>query len=236
MAQTASLPHRAINPDNFKADLIKATHGATSTDVHSESSMLAGRLEREMLGMQTTDGKPASMLIDKRLLGVGDVRGYAEMAKASAVSSFYSTSDAPLEQSLLGVLERAPGKADPLPPFKVVADGFEAVRENRASVIEMFNDASIGEYHLYGTTPDGQRIEAATVAGGKTTVTNKQLRDLALVPTEALAQARITSESIAALTSDLPPDRAPKIRAILERYEGWTWKAALDAHSMEIPK
>ena len=39
--------------------------------------MLSGRLERELLGMQTSDGKPASMLIDKRLPTVDDVEGYA---------------------------------------------------------------------------------------------------------------------------------------------------------------
>jgi hypothetical protein len=26
-----------------------------------------------------------------------------------------------------------------------------------------------------------------------------------------------------------------KIREILQKYQGWTWKAALDAHSLEKP-
>jgi hypothetical protein len=38
------------------------------------------------------------------------------------------------------------------------------------------------------------------------------------------------------MTASLSPERAAKIRGILEQYEGWTWKAALDAHSREKPK
>ena len=237
MAQTKDLPHRAINPDNFKADLIKATPGATSTDVHSESSMLAGRLESEMLGMRTADKKPASMLIDKRLVGVDDVRAYANMAKATGRRFVLFDVDAPLEQSLVGVLERVPGGSDPLPPFDVIDGGFAAARRNRAAVIEIFNDPTVGSYHLYGTTPDGQRVESVSIAGGVQTVKNRQLRDLAIgQATESLATTRITSRSIAEFTGSLSPERAPKIRAVLERYEGWTWKSALDAHSQEEAK
>lgn len=30
-------------------------------------------------------------------------------------------------------------------------------------------------------------------------------------------------------------DRATKVSAVLSKYEGWTWKAALDGHSVENP-
>jgi hypothetical protein len=196
--------------------------------------MLASRLENELLGLKTIDGQPASMLIDKRLPSVEDVRGYAEMAKASGRKFVLFDVDAPLEHSLAGVLERVPGGADPLPPFKIVADGFEAVRDNRGSVVELFKVLKVGSYHLYGTLPDGRRIEIATIERGMLEITDKELYEQTTAPAErALASTRISSDSISELTKNFPPERAAKIRGILQKYEGWTWKAALDAHSRE---
>lgn len=234
MQATKNLPHRAVNPDNFKADLLGETPGATSTDVHAESSMLAGRLEKELLGMTTVDGQPASMLVDKRLLKVDDVRGYAEMARASGRKFVLYDVDAPLEHSLAGVLERTPGGADPLPPFEVVADGFEAVRANREEVMALFDDPATGSYHLYGTTARGDRVAIATIEGGHRRVMNKDLHGNAITPPKELpATKRITSESTVDLTRNFPSERSAKIRGILDDYDGWTWKAALDAHSRE---
>jgi hypothetical protein len=234
MQTTKDLPHRSVNPDNFKADLIKATPGATSSDVHAESSILASRLETELLGMKSVDGQPASMLIDKRLLEVNDVLGYAEMAKGSGRKFVLFDVDAPLEHSLAGVLERVPGGADPLPPFKVVADGFDAVRTNRNEVMDLFNDPSNGSYHLYATTARGDRVEVATIDGGHRTIKDGKLYWQATeAPENSLRTARITRESTLELTHHLPSERAANVRGILVKYEGWTWKAALDAHSRE---
>jgi len=180
-------------------------------------------------------------LIDKRLATVGDVQAYAKMAKDTGRKFVLYDVDAPLETSLAGVLERVPGGADPLPPFDVVAGGFKAVRSNRKGVIEMFTaDPSFGDYVLYGTTSSGQRVEIATVTGGKLTVKNHDMFVLATTDdtsiAEALAKTRITGSSIDEMLKDLPADRAAKIGPILRKYEGWTWKAALDAHSVEKPK
>jgi len=51
-----------------------------------------------------------------------------------------------------------------------------------------------------------------------------------------LQRTQITAEMIDRITASLEPERAREIRAILEHYLGWTWKAALDAHSMERPQ
>jgi hypothetical protein len=139
------------------------------------------------------------------------------------------------------VLERVPGGADPLPPFTVVADGFMAVRSNRKGVIEMFTaDPAFGDYVLYGTTSSGQRVEIATITGGKLTIKNDELYALAISKDasakDVFAKTRITASAIDEMIQDLPADRAAKIGPILRKYEGWTWKAALDAHSVEKPK
>jgi hypothetical protein len=213
----------------------------TSTQVHSESSMLATRHEKQLADLTTSDGAKGDILIDKRLATVGDVQAYAKMAKDTGRKFVLYDVDAPLETSLAGVLERVPGGADPLPPFDVVSGGFKAVRSNRQGVIEMFtSDPAFGDYVLYGTTPSGQRIEIATVSAGKLTVKNDDLFALAIADgtnaADALAKQRITSAAIDEIIRDLPADRAAKVGAILRKYEGWTWKAALDAHSVEKPK
>ncbi len=241
MASTKDLPHRSVNPDNFKADLVKETPGMTSTQVHSESSMLATRLERELLTQKTTDGKElGSILIDKRLAGVGDVAAYQKMAKDSGRKFVLYDVDAPLEVSLAGVLERQPGGADPLPPFEVVAGGFKAVRNDRKAVIGMFADPAFGDYKLFATRPSGERVEIANVSGGKLNIADEGLyAEVTAGPgeqAELLATKRITSDAIDQVTKDLPPDRKAKVAEILGKYEGWTWRAALDAHSAEKPK
>ena len=241
MNATKDLPHRSVNPDNFKADLIAETPGMTSTQVHSESSMLATRHEKQLADLTTSDGAKGDILIDKRLATVADVQGYAKMAKDTGRKFVLYDVDAPLETSLAGVLERVPGGADPLPPFTVVADGFMAVRSNRKGVIEMFTaDPAFGDYVLYGTTSSGQRVEIATITGGKLTIKNDELYALAISKDasakDVFAKTRITASAIDEMIQDLPADRAAKIGPILRKYEGWTWKAALDAHSVEKPK
>jgi hypothetical protein len=43
----------------------------------------------------------------------------------------------------------------------------------------------------------------------------------------------ITSEQIARVTANLPPARADKVIEVLSKYQGETWRKALDEHSRE---
>ena len=242
IAKTKDQPYRSVNPDNFKPDLIKASGGnLTSDQVHWEASMLAKRLEGEVLGLRTSDGKEVgSILIDRRLASIDEVRAYADRAKASGRKFVLIDVDAPLESSLVGVLERVPGDADPLPPFKVVMDGFVDVRGDRSAVIKMFRkDPSLGTYEIFGTRPNGDRVRAATVKDGEVLPLDPELfKEVLADPGQTgnvLAQKRITEEGIQACTSALEGDRATTIGNLLRRYLGWTWKSALDAHSKEPP-
>ena len=77
---------RSINPDNFKGELMR--HGGfTANEVHVEASVLADKLEAEMKNVRTADRKPASMMIDKRLLGLGRSRVTPRWQRIPAVSS-----------------------------------------------------------------------------------------------------------------------------------------------------
>jgi Bacterial SH3 domain/Zeta toxin len=235
---TPNMPHRAVNPDNFKADLYKAQPevSLTSTQVHSESSTLASMLQKELVNMKTSDGKMGSMLIDKRLASVADVQDYAALAKSTGRKLNVYDVDAPLEVSLAGVLERVPGGADPVPPFQIVADGFTAVRINRMAVVEFFeNNPNLGKYELFGTKTNGAKVKIAEIVNGQRKVFDQQLfSEVTASPgdySKILAKKQITSEAIGNLVQNLPSERAKTVRSILEPYIGKTWEQALNEHS-----
>jgi hypothetical protein len=187
--------------------------------------------------MRTSDGaEVGSILIDKRLAFAHDVQSYIDMAKATGRSLNVYDVDAPLHVSLAGVLERQPDGPDPLPPFHIVASGFEAVRSNRKAIVEMFvADPSLGVYELYGTTPDGSKVKVAEVVNGELTIYDEAMYlDITAAPSEAadvFGNQVITAESIGEITAALSAQRAEKVRSVLEPYIGRTWKEALDAHS-----
>lgn len=242
MQSTTDLQHRSVNPDNFKPELIAATGGRlTSQQVHAESSMLANRLQHELLAMRTTDGTElASILIDKRLANLDDVLAHAQLARETGRKFVLYDVDAPLQTSLAGVLERIGGQNDPVPNYEVVGKGFEALRNQRGAVIAAFErDPSLGRYELYGARDDGARVPVATVERGVCNVHDEALFAAATSKagdmSDYIATVRLTDDVIAVLTERLPPERRAKVAAILRKYQGWTWKAALDAHSVQRP-
>lgn len=236
----ATSDQRSVNPDNFKVRMM--TEGGanlTSDQVHLESSILASRLETELRTLRTSDGTDiGSVMIDKRLATVEDVQGYARMAKETGRKLALYDVDAPLEVSLAGVLEREPGRSDPLPGYEIIGSGFTAVRSNRMAVIDLFvADPSLGSYELYATKPSGDKVIVASVVGGL-----KKVFDAALfleVTARPEGAPRITGDTpiteslIQNLTKNLEPKRALAVMQILRKYLGRTWKEALDAHSVE---
>jgi hypothetical protein len=75
--------------------------------------------------------------------------------------------DAPLENPLVGVLERNNKGADPIPPYQIVSDGFSAVRTDRGVVINQFiNNLQLGTYQLYGTDSMENKVKFASVKHG----------------------------------------------------------------------
>jgi hypothetical protein len=238
---TKDLRHRGVNPDDFKVDLREAQTDVTltSSQTHAESSMLAGKFEDSLRTIQTSNGKElGSILIDKRLARLEDVQSYARMAEETGRKLNVYDVDAPLEVSLAGVLERIPGGNDPLPPYKIIADGFKDVRTNRADVIKFFEDnPNLGKYELYGTLADGSKVKVVEVVNGKRTTFNEELyKEITAPPGELpdfIANTKINSELIEALTKSLSLERAQKVREILEPYLGKTWKDALNAHSQK---
>ncbi|MBV8762183.1 MAG: DUF4157 domain-containing protein, partial [Deltaproteobacteria bacterium] len=167
---------RSINPDNFKGELMR--HGGfTANEVHMEASVLADKLQNDMQSHRTADGKPGSMIVDKRLLGLDEIESYAKLAKESGRKFVMSDVDTALENSLVGVLGRKVGGNDPLVPHDPVAEGFKGARRNRADVIAWFQSHPDASYTLYGTTSDGAKVEVAQVRGGKLTIKNAAMYD-----------------------------------------------------------
>jgi hypothetical protein len=229
---------RSVNPDNFKVALMSANGSSfTSAEVHSESSALASRLQHELLNMKTSDGKQAAtIMVDKRLATLNDVKEYADIARATDRKFVMYDVDAPLEVSLAGVLERAPGGSDPLPKFDVVADGFRDVRRDRNAVIKFFEqNPDVGSYELFATAANGEKVKVLVINDGVITMLNEPLYQVATQNLKAIAEAFgstiITWNSVEAVTVELPTARAAAVRKVLEVSIGKTWKEALDAHS-----
>jgi Zeta toxin len=236
---TKDLRHRAVNPDNFKVDLREAQTDVTltSSQTHAESSMLAGKFEDSLKTIKTSDNTElGSILIDKRLARLEDVQQYAKMAQETGRKLNLYDVDAPLEVSLAGVLERIPGGNDPLPPYDVIAKGFDDVRTHRDNVIKFFQDnPQLGKYELYGTLPDGSKVKVAEVVDGSVKVFENELYlEVTAKPGEisqTIAKKTISSQLIESLTQSLSSERAAKVREVLEPYIGQTWETALNAHS-----
>lgn len=230
---------RSINPDNFKGELMR--HGGfTANEVHMEASALAKTLQLEMKNEHTADGKPSSMFVDKRLLGLSEIEQYAELAKSSGRKFVVYDVDTPLENSLVGVLGRKVGGNDPLVPFRPVADGFASARANRLAVIQWFEGHREAEYTLYGTAPDGAKIKVASVKNGALVKHDKPMFDQLIEdPADAgdkLGDKVITQAAIDEIVGEIGDKKyALQVANDLKPYINKTWKEAVDAHSKERP-
>lgn len=234
---TGNSPHRAINPDNFKLDLIRHdqdTHGVSNShqQVHVESSTLAWRLKGELMDA------PGSLLVDQRLGYFEDVQGLMQNAQRTGRKFNVYDVDAPLEMSLVGVLMRKPGGADPIPPFSVVAEGgFVPARENRRRSMALFEGpegASVGKYEVFGTTADGRKIRVAEVVNGERIIHDREaysrMQEKPQLEVDRLRGETIDDAVIARVVGPLPKDFGDAVRAALEPYKGRNWDAALTEH------
>ncbi|WP_289624376.1 XopAJ/AvrRxo1 family type III secretion system effector zeta toxin [Paracidovorax avenae] len=228
-----------INPDIFKRSLAETPEGAklTSAQVHAESCILADRLEDELRLQKTASGAAISMLVDKRLAGAHEIDAYIKLAQQTGRKIELCDIDAPLEQSLMGVLQRKHEGDAPRPPYVAVANGFSAVRGHRLDVIDKFlSNPTLGSYHLFGTTGNGSKAMVASVVNGELSIHDPQLYEAITDPQGARAgdsgDQIIDAALIDRLTKGIDdPARAMDARTALERYAGMTWSDALAAHS-----
>ena len=239
-AATKHLRHRAVNPDNFKVDLMEADPDValTSNQVHEESSILAKRLQRELANLKRSDGTLGSIMIDKRLGDVENVADLIALARKTGRKLVVTDVDAPLEFSLAGVLERPVGGKDPIPPFEAVADrGFKPARQHRQAVMALFeNNPDIGTYRLFATSQSGAKVLVAEVQEGRRIVHQQdELTRLSREPQDQditmLRSTRITKTLIFEMTRSLPPKFAERRRKALLPYIGMTWGQAIKKHT-----
>lgn len=236
----------AINPDTYKASLKAADaepdgwQNVLHKQAHEEGSMLAKRIFETV--QQTED---ASMIIDKRLSKEKNIKELLDVAEASGKKLKFLDVDAPLETSLIRVLGREPGGADPLVPFDAVAGGFSEVRSNRLAMLDAAekND-SIETYTLYAPGPDGKPKLVASKEGGKIKVepgmedTFAQTVDerAAKQTVDALKDTVIDDAYIERTVAAAPADQRERIQSILEKNKGMTFKEALDRHAEKFNK
>ncbi|MFN6507366.1 XopAJ/AvrRxo1 family type III secretion system effector zeta toxin [Xanthomonas translucens] len=232
-----------INPDIFKRSLAESQGEAmklSSAQVHAESCVLADRLENELRSQRTTSGAMASILVDKRLANTHEVDSYVSLAKETGRKVELCDIDAPLERSLMGVLQRSPGGDDPRPPYVAVANGFSTVRSNRLDVIDRFlSNPTLGSYRLFGTNENGEKVMVASVADGELSIHDPKLYESITAPEDFNSGDKgeqvIDTALIDRLSNSIDdPKRATDARAALEKYKGMTWSNALAAHSSLI--
>lgn len=142
---------------------------------------------------------------------------------------------------LVGVLGRKVGGNDPLVPFNPVAEGFAGARGNRLKVISWFETHSEAEYTLYGTAPDGTKVQVASVKDGKLTKYNEPMYDdLITDPGDEgalLGDKVITQDGINKIVAGInDPKYATQVADDLKPYINKTWKDALNAHSKQRPE
>ena len=229
--------HRASNPDNFKIDLIEADLGLLSQQVHVESSVLAKRHKQAVLAMKLPDGRPASLLVDQRLLTLKDVQEYAASAARSGRKFVLYDVDASLELSLVGVLLRQKVEDGPIPPYATIARGFQDAHNNRRGIQDWMSVPGRGDYYLFTTKPDGSKELAWSVVGGRKKVVNSEARDAAETEVTDAALGRyelqvIDEALVDRLTAPLTPAFAAVVRDRLRdpAFFGRTWVEAVTSH------
>jgi hypothetical protein len=246
------LRHRAINPDNFKQEIYEqdADLNLTSRQAHEESSILAEWLQQRLLQAKHDDGTPVDLLVDKRLAWMDEVEGLVKAAKASGRKISMTDVDAELATSFAGVLDRTPGKENPIPPASNIKQGFELIRANRLATIGLLAREPGFEYRLFATMPDGRKVLVAEMKplGKDEQPPADPLKRLVFPPgmetifqtlaprTGAATQESasttynqvITEELIEQLTASLEDSYRAKLRRSLERHIGKTWAAAVD--------
>lgn len=251
-------PDGAINPDTYKQQLKTADaspdgwQSVSHYQAHDEGSMISRKIAQRI-----ESSEEASMIIDKRLNEAKDIKELVAMTEKGKSLKFLDV-DAPLETSLIRVLGRKAGGADPLVPFDGVAEGFDGVRKNRVELIrEAINNDKIDTYVLYAPGPDGKPMLVAE----KVPLLGKDGRQLAKPDGTLRYKLKINDrdrfrEAINLRTADaavkelrgqviddayiertlqkLPEDQREYTKGILEKWKGKSYEEALDAHAKEI--
>ncbi|MSU56560.1 MAG: hypothetical protein EXS51_04645 [Candidatus Taylorbacteria bacterium] len=234
-------PSGAINPDTYKGELksTEAVEGRQTVghqQTHEEGSMLARKISEKITKSES------SMVIDKRMNKEKNITELIKTAEESGKKIKILDVDVPFEVSLVRVLGREIGGEDPTVPFGAVAEGFEGVRKNRASLLEQVaNDPKIKDYVLMVADEKGSSVKVAEKIDGKLVILEGQEEAFQRAVdkgTESsvteMAQTVIDDVYVAKIMDRTPESMQSKVRASLERYKGKTLKDALDEHSSKL--
>jgi hypothetical protein len=234
-------PSGAINPDTYKGELksteaVEGRQAVGHQQTHEEGSMLARKISEKITNSES------SMVIDKRMNKEKNITELINTAEKSGKKIKILDVDVPFEVSLVRVLGREVGGEDPTVPFGAVAEGFEGVRKNRASLLEkVANDPKIKDYVLMVADEKGNSVKVAEKIDGKLVILEgredafqRAVDKGTESSVEAAAKTVIDDEYVAKIMDRTPDAMHSKVRASLERYKGRTLKEALDEHSSKL--
>lgn len=227
-------PTGAVNPDKYKVYLRNLEQSGSkqtvnSTQVHSESTMITRRIKNEI------QRRDLSAIYDQRFNENKDIVTLLEDARRTGKNVKILDVDAPLELSIARVFLRKADGPDPVPPFEILAEGFQGIRENRKKLIkEVVSNPDISDYTLYAYDQKGQARPIYEKVNGVVRVIDRSaLRDTLLSdPREIIERARreiITDIYLEKLRTEY--GATDDVLTAMERYKGQSLEQALERHS-----
>ncbi|NGX27068.1 MAG: hypothetical protein K940chlam6_00995 [Chlamydiae bacterium] len=221
----------ALSLDTLKGNLRKNIPKVTNQQIHTEGSVLAGKLASEL----ENKALHSSVIIDERLGTIEGVKRLLTIAKSTDTAIRYKDIEGTLLVSCLRVLARDI-KTEPCLSFAPIASGFKIIPEQRDKIIDIcINDATIESYQLFVANEKGMQELAAEKKEGIFTIYNRDLYEKSMKPPtdeeiEKTKNLVISDAFISASKGFVGIDQA-----VLEKYKGLTIEEALERHSKELP-
>lgn len=232
-------PSGAINPDTYKESLKEKekSYGKqriSHFQAHAEGSMITRKIKSRIQESES------SMIIDQRLNEQTDIIDLINTAEAGDKRLRLLDVDTPFEVSLIRVLDRKPGGADPLPPFAAVAEGYDGVRKNRLPLInQVRQNPKIDQYVLYVSDEQSQSQKVAEKINGQLEIIKGQ-EEAFLKATSRRTKAEIDKLRTQIIDDDYIEQAKLKFNltesqiAALEQCRGKTYEEALNEHATKI--
>ena len=234
----------AINPDTYKFELRQADASGgrmntASRQVHEEGSVIASRIEKEMLKQGGS-----SLVFDKRFHEARDIPDLIQKARDNGKTVKIIDIDAPLQLSAARVLGRNANKDAPLVPFEAVADGFRGIRRNRLDMLsEIVSDPLVKDYAMYVADDQGTSHLVAYKKDGewhgpdtpeKADLYRRATSLDVSADVEKARHQKIDDAFIERMVAAAPEKFRPEVRASLEDFRGKTLEQALDAKATQV--
>lgn len=227
-------PSGAINTDNFKGTLKKATPQLTHAQLHKEGAALSFQYATSL----AKEAIKATMIIDMRLAQNSQVKEEViDRANMRSGDALLMDIETPITTSINRVLLRTAVGEDPIVPLIAIKQGYEDIKGERAALLsEVKMNDTIKYFMLYINDENGQQKLAAKKENGKYEVIpgmEEAVKRASERPT-ADQMDMIFNQKIDDAYINLAKSRDHISDAkigMIERWRGYTVREALEKHA-----